>query len=78
MPTAIREDEFRFYFVSDNRDEKPHVYVEHDAGFAKFWLGPTRFAGSANLGREELLRIYKIVEAKQKLLLEAWHDHFNG
>ena len=67
MPTILREDPFRFYFVSGDRGEPPHVHIGRDNGFAKFWLDPV-----------ELRRIRGIVERNQTLFLEAWYDHFSG
>ena len=67
MPTILREGPFRFYFVSGDRGEPPHVHIGRDNGFAKFWLDPV-----------ELRRIRGIVERNQTLFLEAWYDHFSG
>ena len=67
MPTILREGPFRFYFVSGDRGEPPHVHIGRDNGFAKFWLDPVK-----------LRRIRGIVERNQTLFLEAWYDHFSG
>jgi hypothetical protein len=38
MPTVFRAHGFRFYFVSHDLKEPPHVHVERGGAAAKFWL----------------------------------------
>jgi hypothetical protein len=38
MPTVLRIGPYRFYFVSHDMDEPPHVHVDRDDESAKFWL----------------------------------------
>jgi len=78
MPTILREGPFRFYFVSGDRNEPPHVHIRRDNAFAKFWLHPVELQNSGNFSRTEIRRIGSIVERNQALFLEAWHDHFSG
>lgn len=77
MPTILREGPYRFYFVSSDRGEPPHVHVRRDAGFAKLWLNPVELASSGNLSRTELRDIHRIVERKRSQFLEQWNDYFN-
>ena len=56
MPTILREGPFRFYFVSGDRGEPPHVHIGRDNGFAKFWLDPVELQTSGNFSRVELRR----------------------
>jgi hypothetical protein len=42
MPTVLRMGPNRIFFYAGDRNEPPHVHVEHDDSLAKFWL--VRFA----------------------------------
>ena len=77
MPVLLREGPYRFYIVSWDRNEPPHVHVRRDASFAKFWLDPVELQESGNFRGAELRRIQRIVERHETQLLEAWHGHFN-
>ena len=77
MPTILREGPYRFYFVSADRYELPHIHVRRDDGFAKFWLSPVELQSSGNFSRRELRRILRIVERNQVRLLEDWNDYFD-
>jgi hypothetical protein len=46
VPTILREDGFRFFFFSLDRQEPPHVHVEFAEKYAKFWLNPVSLARS--------------------------------
>lgn len=78
MPTVLREGPYRFYFVSGDRDEPPHVHVRRDNGFAKFWLNPVQLQKSDNFTARERRIIHRIVEQNQAAFLEAWYDYFDG
>jgi len=45
---------------------------------AKFWLAPVRLERSGGFGRSELRAIQRIVEERQPVLREAWHEYFQG
>ena len=77
MPTILREGPYRFYFVSGDRDEPPHVHIQSDDRFAKFWLNPVALQKSGNFGRIELRHIQRIVEQHQTAFMEAWYDYFD-
>ena len=77
MPTILREGPYRFYFVSGDRNEPPHIHVQRDNCFAKFWLDPVKYQDGGNFTRRESLRIYRIVERNHTAFLEAWNAHFN-
>jgi len=47
-PAVLREGPYRFYFVSHDLHEPPHVHIDRDAFSAKFWLNPVALA--YNLG----------------------------
>ena len=57
MPLLLRDGPYRFYFVSADGDEPPHVHVRRDAAFAKFWLDPVELQNSGNFSRTEIRRI---------------------
>ena len=78
MPVFLREGPYRFYVVSWDRNEPPHVHVQRDNSSAKFWLNPVELANSRNFNRSEIRRIYRIVERDQDTLLEAWNEYFNS
>ena len=78
MPTILREGPYRFYFVSADRGEPPHVHVRRDDSFAKFWLTPVELQSSGNIGRAEVRAIQSIVERNQMAFLEAWNDYFSS
>ena len=78
MPTILREGPFRFYFVSGDRGEPPHVHITRDNALAKFWLDPVELQSGGNFRGPDLRRIREIVELKQTDFLEAWNDHFSG
>ncbi|KAB2961114.1 MAG: DUF4160 domain-containing protein [Candidatus Methylomirabilis oxygeniifera] len=40
MPTILRSGPYRFYFYSNERAEPPHIHVQRERFFAKFWLNP--------------------------------------
>jgi hypothetical protein len=76
MPTIFRSGPYRFFYAGD-RDEPPHVHVEHDTHIAKFWLTPVRLQNSGGFGRRELNQIQRLVEENQEQLLRGWNDYFH-
>lgn len=78
MQTILREGACRFYFVSADRYESPHIHVRRDDGFAKFWRDLVELQSSGNFSRPELRRILRIVEQNQVRFLEEWNDYFDS
>lgn len=78
MPVLLREGPYRFYIVSWDRNEPPHVHVRHDDSFAKFRLNPVEPANSQNFGTREIRRIQRIIDRNQRALIEGWNAYFNG
>mgnify|MGYP001594843020 FL=1 len=78
MPTVLRIGPYRLFFYAGERDEPEHVHVEREGHVAKFWLDPVRLERSGKFGRSEIMNIQRIVEKHQSVLLEAWHDYFQG
>jgi Domain of unknown function (DUF4160) len=77
VPTVHREGPYRFFFYSADRQEPPHVHVERDICWAKFWLDPVQLARSGGFAAAELLRVERLVLERQDLLLRAWHEYFS-
>lgn len=78
MSTIWEHGPYRFFFYSGDRDEPPHVHVEHEKNKAKFWLDPVRLQNSGRFSRNELNRIQRLIEDNQKKLLRSWHEHFSN
>ena len=78
MPTILREGPYRFYFSAADRDEPPHIHVQRDNRFAKFWLIPVRLQDGGRFSGRELRDIRRIIERNQDALTEDWYDYFNG
>jgi len=54
-----------------------HVHVLGPDGEAKFWLEPTiDLAVNYGLSARQLARIERIVEERQRDLINAWNSHF--
>ena len=77
MPTVLRIGPYRFFFYAGDRNEPPHIHVEHDNNSAKFWLNPVRLERSRGLSRQEINQLERIVEANQAQFLERWNEYFN-
>ncbi len=77
MPVFLRQGPYRFYVVSADRMEPPHIHVRRDVGYAKFWLDPVALQDSGNFRRSEIRRIQRIVERNRAELLGAWHGYFS-
>ena len=77
MPVFLREGPYRFFVVSADRVEPPHVHVRRDDSIAKFWLEPVRLQDRGNFSNMEIRRIQRIVEENQVKFLEDWDECFN-
>jgi hypothetical protein len=75
MPTILRSGPYRFYFYSNERAEPPHVHVQRERFFAKFWLNPVALASSIRFASHELRAIQRIVEDHRNNFLEVWNEH---
>ena len=77
MPTILRDGPYRFYFVSGDRNEPPHIHVRRDRSFAKFWLNLVELQSSGGFSGAELREIRRIVERHRTRFLEEWNDYFS-
>jgi len=78
MPTILRSGPYRFFFYSGDRNEPPHIHVEHGGSEAKFWLDPVRLEHSRGFADKELNRIQGIIQDHQTTLLGSWHEFFGN
>lgn len=76
MPTVLRLGQYRFFFVSLDRGEPPHVHVRRENKVAKFWLDPVALERAGGLSRVELNVVAKLVNEHRDSLLEQWNEFF--
>lgn len=76
MPTIKVRDGHRFYFYSNERDERPHIHVENAERKAKFWLSPVSLGPNNKYNQRELTKLRKIVIENETEFLEEWHEYF--
>ena len=74
MPTVLRSGPYRFYFVSHDLGEPPHVHVDRDDMSAKFWLEPVALSRNLGYSAHELRRIERLVIEHADHLRKAWHE----
>ena len=78
MPTVLRIGPYRFFIVSLDYDEPPHVHVRRENMVAKFWLDPVSLQKSGRFSRTELNRIARLIAENREQLLESWHEFFGA
>ena len=78
MPTVLRVSAYRFFFVSLDRDEPPHIHVRRENMVAKFWLDPVTLERAGGFNRVELNAIAKLVLENRETLLEGWYEFFGS
>lgn len=77
MPTVLRKGPYRFFFVSLDYPEPPHVHVRREKMVAKFWLSPVALEKAGGFSRTELNRIAALVNENRDFLLERWYEFFS-
>lgn len=77
MPTVLIIGPYRFFFVSIDYSEPPHVHVRRERHVAKFWLDPVALQNAGGFNRTELSKITDLVNRNKVLLLERWHEFFS-
>ena len=77
-PTLKRIGPYRFFFVSLDYGEPPHVHVQRERKIAKFWLYPVALADAGGFKAHELNRIARLVQEHQEEFLERWYEFFGG
>ena len=76
MPTILRIGSYRFFFVSLDRSEPPHVHVRRENMVGKFWLEPVTLERAGGFSRVELNAIANLVEEHRERLLRSWYEFF--
>ncbi len=74
MPSLLRIGPYRFFIYSVDCQEPPHVHVERENHVAKFWLTPIRIQSSGGFKRNEINRIYRVINDNLDELLRGWHE----
>ena len=75
-PAVLRSGPCRFYFVSHDLNEPPHVHIDGDAFPVKFWLEPVALVYNLGFPARELRKLEALTAENQKELLEAWNEYF--
>lgn len=78
MPTVLRIGSYRFFIVSLDYNEPPHIHVRRENNVAKFWLDPVTLQKSGGFSRTELNKIAELVNENRQYLLERWHEFFGN
>jgi hypothetical protein len=78
MPTVLKEGPYRFFFVSLDRGEPPHVHVRCENMVAKFWLEPVVLERAGGFNRAQITTIAKLVQKHREILLERWYEFFGN
>ncbi|MEK7406258.1 MAG: DUF4160 domain-containing protein [Acidobacteriota bacterium] len=76
MPTVLRIRSYRFFFVSLDRSEPPHVHVRRENMVAKYWLDPVALERAGGFSRAELGAIVKLVQEHRERFLKSWYEFF--
>ena len=66
---------YRFFFMSFDCNEPPHVHVERDDNICKFWLQPLGLANNDGFSARELNVIRCMIVTHSAAIKEAWHEH---
>ncbi len=76
MPTVLKIGPYRFFFVSIDYDEPPHIHVRRERKVAKFWVDPVVLQKTGGFNRSELNKIVKLVRDNKNFILERWYEFF--
>jgi hypothetical protein len=78
VPTILIVGPYRFFFVSLDLGEPPHVHIQREKMVAKFWLEPVTLERAGGFKPQELNKLFKMTQERRELLLEKWHEHFGN
>jgi hypothetical protein len=79
MPVVFRYQGYKFFFYSNegNPLEPAHIHVRLADKEAKFWLSPEVSVARNNGFDARSMRILlEVVEHKQGMFEEQWHEYF--
>jgi hypothetical protein len=68
---------YRFFFVSFDSGEPPHIHVRRDNMVAKFRLDPVTLERAGGFNRTELSKIAAHVVEHREAFLERWNEFFS-
>lgn len=77
MPTIFIKFGWRFYFVSYDCSEPPHIHVSDDARkICKYWLsnGAAVFADNSGFTKRELAKIENEINDQYQLILSTFNE----
>jgi len=75
MPTVLIVGPYRFFFVSLDRGEPPHIHIQREKMIAKFWLDPVALERGGGFKPQELNKLFKMTQENRDFLLERWNEH---
>jgi len=75
---VLRSGPYRFFFVSLDYHEPPHVHIKRENKVAKFWLDPVVLEKAGGFNRTELNKIAELVYENREHLLERWYEFFGN
>ena len=78
MPTVLRIGPYRFFFVSLDYNEPPHIHVRREDKVAKFWLDPVVLQKAGGFSRTELNKIARLIDEQREYFLESWYEFFGN
>jgi hypothetical protein len=78
MPTVLLIGPYRFFFVSLDYPEPPHIHVRREKMVAKFWLNPVTLDRTGGFSRTEINQSAGLVNENRDFLLEKWYEHFGS
>ena len=78
MPTVAQIGPYRFFFYSNEGDERPHIHVKREAKVAKFRLDPVGLAAPGGFASHELRELERLVTEHRGAWIEAWHEYFKS
>lgn len=78
-PAILRQRGFRYFFVSADLNEKPHVHVSkrrRGGGEAKFWLKPeVKLEWAEGLKEKEVRDARRFIEKEYETIMAGWRRH---
>ena len=78
MPTILIVGLYRFFFVSLDSGEPPHIHIQREKMVAKFWLDLVSLERAGGFKPQELNKLFNMTREHRDLLLERWHEHFGN
>ena len=78
MPTILIVGPYRFFFVSLDYGEPPHVHIQREKMVAKLWLDPVVLERAGGFKPQELNKLFKLTVEHRDFLLEKWYEHFGN